>query len=234
LLAYNKARFDHWLEFGLKYQLNTLPLRTSPAYLPLNLYSYLLRPMGYSCRFPFVSALREIGLRGFPSGTRFPPGYTTPEPLAGLLMSAPWTWLVLLVPILAIVALVRRRARGGGLSLDRVARGRLWMAGAFVVLGGVTLLPAIAAFSATMRYLADISTGFVLLATGAAWMVQVDAAVQGRAWARRSWTILMILLALMTIVFGLLLGVQGYDDMFLHQNPALYRTWVRALSFCRG
>ena len=95
LLAYNKARFDSWFEIGIKYQLNVFPFVTSKAYLPLNIFSYLFRPVGLACRFPFVSALYDIGARGFPHGVHFPPGYSTHEPQAGLFVTAPWTWLCL-------------------------------------------------------------------------------------------------------------------------------------------
>jgi hypothetical protein len=232
LLLYNKLRFDHWLEFGLKYQLNTVPLRNEAVYLPFNVYSYLLRPMGFSCRFPFLEAMRDIGLRGFPPGTRLPPGYTTPEPLAGLLLTAPFTWLALLAPIVAAVALVRRRrARAEAGPLGQIARGHAWAFTSFAVLGTVTLLPVVASFSATMRYLADISTGIVLLAVWAAW--SVHGWVRARPWPRRAVVTLLVALAALTVVFGLLLGLQGYDDMFKNHNPALYRHWVRTFSTCR-
>jgi hypothetical protein len=234
LLVYNKLRFERWLEFGLTYQLNTLPLTNKLAYLPLNIYSYLLRPLGVSCRFPFVSALRDIGARGFPAGTRFPPGYTTPEPLAGLLTSAPWAWLALLSPVLVAVGVRRWRRAGGAFPLGRVDRGHVWAIVCFAVMGSITALPIIAGFSATMRYLADISTGIVLLSIWGAWALYSDPAVHTRAWLRRLIVVLLVALGVTTIVLGLLLGVQGYDDMFKNHNPALYRSWSRALVLCRG
>ena len=66
-LAYNRLRFDAWLDFGLGRQLSTMQFRTAPGYLLPNLYSYLLRPLHPSCRFPFVSAPANLGAQAFPS-----------------------------------------------------------------------------------------------------------------------------------------------------------------------
>jgi len=42
----------------------------------------------------------------------------------------------------------------------------------------------------------------------------------------------VVALAASTILFGVLLGFQGYDDMFKNHNPALYDLLVRRLSLC--
>ena len=80
---------------------------TSKAYLPLNVFSYLFRPVGLACRLPFITALYDIGAHGFPHGVHFPPGYTTHEPQAGLFVTAPWTWLTLVALFFAGRAVVR-------------------------------------------------------------------------------------------------------------------------------
>ena len=107
LLAYNKARFDSWFEIGIKYQLNVFPFVTSRAYLPLNIFSYLFRPVGLACRFPFVRRSTTSASAGFLHGVRFPPGYTTHEPQAGLFVTAPWTWLTLVALFFAGRGVVR-------------------------------------------------------------------------------------------------------------------------------
>jgi hypothetical protein len=230
LLAYNKARFDSWLEFGLRYQLNTLPLVSSRKFVPLNLFSYMLRPLAHACRFPFLSAYYNIGVRGFPSWVTLPPGYTTPEPLVGLLPSAPWVGLLLVAPVVACRALLRRlrdRERG---ERDHQGRIRTWCALSLLALGTLCVLPIIAHNGTTMRYLADMSTGLVLLAIWCAFTLY--GAVQSRPWLRRTTIAGFVTLAAVTVVIGALLGFQGYDDMFGRHNPELAARLTRALSFC--
>jgi hypothetical protein len=230
LLVYNRVRFGSWLEFGIRYQLNTLPLRASLTYLPLNIYSYLMRPLALSCRFPFVNAIRDIGVRGFPSGMRVPGDYATAEPLVGSFVSAPVTWLALAAPIIVAVV-AARRWRAGDRALGPVERGQLWTVTSLAIAATVTLLPVIGSFAATMRYLSDVATGIVLLSVWVGWVGYQ--ALGARPWPRRLWAAGFIVLAAATVVLGLLLGLQGYDEMFKNHNPTLYRGLVRALSICR-
>ncbi|HSS37515.1 MAG TPA: hypothetical protein VLT58_01985, partial [Polyangia bacterium] len=239
LLAYNKARFDAWFEIGIKYQLNVFPFVTSKAYLPLNIFSYLFRPVGMACRFPFVTALYDIGEHGFPHGVRFPPGYTTHEPQAGLFVTAPWTWLTLVALFFAGRAVVRWwRASGqagfaggvGAVIADQRARAAVWCVASFAALGFLMPLPFITAFGTTMRYVADFSAGMVLLGVWGGWSLVT--AVRGR-WPRRGVIALLVVLALATAIIGFLLGFVGYDEMFKQHNDVLYESLRRKLSFCR-
>ncbi len=231
LAAYNKARFDSWLEIGVKYQLNVFPFLTSRAYLPLNLFSYLLRPMGLSCRFPFVSALYDIGRRGFPPGVRLPPEYSTHEPLAGLWLTAPWTCLSLVGLFFAGRASVRwwRHAQRPPILSDQRRRTTVWCVASFAALASLMPLVFLTAIATTMRYLADAATGATLLAVWGGWSL-LDA-VHGR-WSRRAVLAVLIGLALATLGIGFLLGFQGYDEMFKQHNPELYARLGRRFSFC--
>jgi hypothetical protein len=232
LLAYNKARFDAWFEFGLKYQLNTIPLRTSRAYLLLDVFSYLLRPLGISCRFPFVSALYDIGAQGFPGGVKLPPGYSTHEPLAGLLLTTPSTWFGAVGLFLVTRGALRRcRAGEGRAPLDDRQRASLWCVASFAALGTLMFLPSIAAYATTMRYLSDVSSGLVLLALWGGFSL---VCLPVRSWSRGAALWILLALAGATMVLGLLLGFQGYDEMFKNHNPAVYTRLATALSFCRG
>ncbi len=231
LLAYNKARFDAWFEFGLGYQLNTMPLAMSRTYLPLNLYSYLLRPLGVSCQFPFVFALRDIGTRGFWRGVKLPPEYMTHEPLAGMLMATPWSWLVIAALGLGVFAMVRAQRVGAPIfAAEPARRARVWLAVSAVVLATTPILPVIAGIGATMRYLADISTGFILAATWGAWSLVEH--LGDRPWPRRAALGTLAAVAGVTIALGMLLGFQGYDDTFKHHNPGMYQALTRRLSTC--
>ncbi len=231
LAIYNKARFDSWFEVGVKYQLNVFPFVTSRAYLPLNLFSYLLRPVGTSCRFPFVSALYDIGARGFPHGTILPPGYSTHEPQAGLFVTSPWTWLVLVALFFAGRGVVRwwRSPERAAVLFDQRRRTEIWCVASFAALTLLMPLVFVSAFDTTMRYLGDFSTGAALLGVWGGWSLL--RAVPGRG-PRRALLALLVCLALATVVIGLLLGFRGYDEIFKQHNPALYAALRRRLSFC--
>ena len=232
LAAYNKMRFDSWSEIGVRYQLNVFPFVTSRVYLPLDLFSYLLRPMGLSCRFPFVSAPYYIGQRGFPSGMRLPAGYSTQEPLAGLLLASPWTCLGLVALFFAGRAMVRwmRATPRAPVVSDQRRRGSVWCFTSLAALASLMPLAFLTAIATTMRYLADAAAGATLLAIWGGWSLL--AGVRGR-WQRRGVIALLIALATATAVIGLLLGFSGYDETFKWHNPALYQALRRTLSICR-
>lgn len=229
-LVYNKLRFGAWFDFGLSKQLSTMNFRTAPAYLVPNLYSYLLRPLQASCRFPFLSAQAELEASIFPD-LLLPRGYRAPEPVAGMLTATPWVLLAGLAAVLLARAIrAARRAPGSLTRPDRRGRGSLWCGAAFLVLGTVTGLPVITEFFATMRFLADVSSGLVLAGIWAALLVY--ARVRDRPWPGRITTAVLVALGGVTIAIGLLLGVQGYDQMFERHNPELFARWVRLFSRC--
>jgi hypothetical protein len=220
LCVYNKLRFDSWTEVGVKYQLNTFPFITGKAFVPLNIFSYLFRPLGLSCRFPFLSAIYWIGERGFPHWLRFPAGYSTVEPASGLLLTSPFAWLALPALVLAVRALVRwARSPARGFVFDQRQRAQIFCVVSFLALATLMPLVFIAAFDATMRYQGDLSTGTMLLAVWGAWSLFSE--LRGR-WPRRALVAALILLTAVTVLIGGLLGFQGYDDMFKNHNPALY------------
>jgi hypothetical protein len=228
--AYNKARFDSWFEIGVKYQLNTFPFVTSPKYFPLNLFSYLLRPLGHSCRFPFLAALYDIGARGFPRWVHFPRGYTTHEPQAGLFATSPFTWISIGAVPFALWQLRRLRLTLAPVFVhDQRLRTEVWCVVSFFALTFLTPLPFAAAFGTTMRYVADFSAGVALLSAwgGARALARLPA-----GWPRWAGFAGLLALVLATALVGLLLGFQGYDEMFQNHNPALYDSLRRKLAFC--
>ncbi|HVV17126.1 MAG TPA: hypothetical protein VHH90_07965 [Polyangia bacterium] len=231
LAVYNRARFDSWLEIGVKYQLNTFPFVTSPKYLPLNIFSYLFRPLGLSCRFPFLSALYDIASRGFPRWVTFPAGYTTHEPQAGLFITSPVTWLSVPAVVIAARRAIRfRPAAAVPLLADRRTRAEVWCVGSFGSLAVLPTLPFVSAFGTTMRYVADFSAGVALLAI---WGASSILRRLRPGWPRGIALLVLSLLVLATAGVGLLLGFQGYDEMFRNHNPLLYESLRQRLSFCR-
>ena len=232
LLAYNKARFGAWFEFGTTTQLSTMRLHISGAYLLPNLWSYLFRPLAVSCQFPFLGVLP--GERGFPAWLRLPPGYDTPEPLAGLLPASPAAWLV---PVALAFAghLVWSRWRGRRVedarpSLAAQQRTTLWFIASALTLAVVNALPIAGQFIATMRYTADASAGISLLVIWGGWSLYGHAG--DRTYLRRAVMLVLVSLAAGTVLIGLLLGTQGYDDMIRNRNPALFEILERMLSLC--
>ena len=114
-------------------------------------------------------------------------------------------------------------------AVDPRERARLWCGAVFAIFA-VSALPTVGQFIATMRYLADVSTGSLLLSTWGAWSLYGSA--RNRPWPQRIVTATFIVLAAVTVVVGLLLAFRGYDNGFQKHNPALLRTLVQALSFC--
>jgi hypothetical protein len=227
---YNKARFDSWFEFGLNHQLTFYPLVTSKRAIPLNIWSYLLRPVGKSCRFPFFSALYDIGAHGFPNPRWLPANYSTHEPQAGLLVTAPFTVLAAVAIGLAVWRVVDwRRAGSPSFVDDARSRAHVWCVICFSALIFLTPLPFMTALQTTIRYMADFSTGMALLA---AWGgIMLLRLVRGR-WPQRGVIAALVALGVVTVVVGGLLGFQGYDEMFKGHNPRLYESLQHRLSFC--
>jgi hypothetical protein len=232
LLAYNKARFGAWLDFGTRTQLSTMRLRVSSEYILPNLWSYLFRPLAVTCEFPFVSILPSE--RGFPAWLHLPPGYWTPEALAGLLPASPAAWLI---PIALVFAghLIWSRWRGHRLEDSRPAleaqqRTTLWFIASALTLALVTAAPIAGQFIATMRYTADASAGLALLIIWGGWSLYQH--VGEGVWRRRAVVLALVSMISATVILGLLLGTEGYDGMFRHRNPALFETLQRMFSRC--
>src|SRR5262249_43089751 len=137
------------------------------------LYSYLLRPLAWTCRFPWVTAPWDLGARAFPNGFELPEGYSMLEPSVGMLVAVPWTWL----GVAAGIAFgVRAWARPGAANGDPTPLPRYerpspaaWSAAVAGILVVVPALAFLGLYVSTMRYLADLRVGFVLVGTLGAW-----------------------------------------------------------------
>jgi hypothetical protein len=219
LLMYNKVRFERWLEFGTNLQLSAYPFRLSPAYIMANLYSYLLRPGEWSCRFPFLYQVWEMK-DAFPMGLDLPKGYLVNEPVVGWVRVVPVTWLIPFAFALT--------PRGPGWAL-RSRRVYLWCLFSFLVLGTASGALVMGLYMATMRYQNDVMNGLLLLSILAGFaLVQHPFA----KFVPRAAALSFILPAVASILFGVLLGYQGYNAHFLLFNPDLDRKIVHAFSLC--
>jgi hypothetical protein len=235
LLLYNKARFDSWFEFGTSKQLTTYPFRFSPKYFAINAYSYLLKPYETSCRFPFVLEYWDIAARGIPASMKVPDGYLLREPVVGLLRVVPCAWL-LPIPVALTLGGAWTKVSGASGSKPEGLGGcpfhvYAFCTVSFAIAGTVTAVAQLGLYMATMRYLADVTSGLVLLGILGAWTLR--AVLRDSAWMRRAASGLSGGLCIATIVFGLLLGYQGYGMNFHVYNPDLHTKIVRALSVCK-
>lgn len=220
LLLYNRLRFGHWLEFGTKEQVSYFEFRLSTSYLLANLYAYVLAPFELSCRFPFVlQSMAHPPI--FPDWVPRPSDYLILEPISGFLTSVPITWFAP-VPLLVTARHVLRLRREAWRSYS-------FSAASFAVLGSLTGALVLFVYCATMRYLADFIYGLLLLSVLGVFTAL--SALRARL-ARALIASLVVLLSCATVVLGLLLGYQGYNDHFQRFNPALHAQLVRSLSLC--
>lgn len=238
LLVYNKLRFDDWLEFGTNLQLSGFKFRLSKEYWLSNLYSYTLRPYFADCHFPYAVAPWFIGSRAFPDDAAVPSGYLINEPLVGWLRVVPLTWLLAALPF-AIVQrfrVLRQRSAHSSPSPSPILpasgsrpRTFLWLSACLGVVAATSGLLVMGLYMATMRYLADVTNGLVLLGVlGAFWLFSRSKEPQ----VRLAIGLVSGALACLTLGFGLLLGFQGYTGHFKTHNPTLHAQMVSALSVC--
>ncbi len=230
---YNWLRFDSFFEFGTTYQMSTMDYRTSPAYVWANTYSYLLRPLKTSCQFPWITAFWDVGARGFPDNFKWPPGYTAYEPLTGILFLMPWAWIGFLGAFLATGVSLRSAWRRGTraflpprLSLAPIA----WCGSVALIIVLFAPLPFMSLFIATMRYVGDFRTGFVLIGMMGTSLLLTHTR---RRWARGLVSLVCISLAGATTAEGMLLGFESYYMHFHRNNPAYYAHLQERLSLCK-
>ncbi len=222
LLLYNWLRFGQWLEFGMKEQVSYFEFNLSPRYFLTNLWSYALSPFELSCRFPYALQSMSRGPKAVPSWLPLDPEYLLLEPISGFLYSAPITWLCP-VPLLVAAWHLRDARR------REAWRSYIYCALCFAVLGSLTGALVLFVYAATMRYLADFIYGIFLLSVlGAFTCLAALRSPRARTLAGAG----VAVLSSLTVLLGLLLGYQGYNEHFQRFNPALDARLVKALSLC--
>lgn len=225
---YNHARFGSVLEFGTTHQVTLQRFTTAREHILPNLYSYLLAPVEWSCRFPFVSAPRY---RPLPDILFWPSSYLTFENVSGLLITSSWCWLV-------AVALLRPLSACYCAMRDPVARleskathPELWaIISGFAVLPAI--LPVLGLWEASMRYSADALGGLLIIATVTAFWLKrrtdgvdqllLTLPIRGG----------LVLLGLHTCFVGSFLAFASYNEPFKQNNPLLYESLEEQFSFC--
>ncbi len=224
LLLYNKMRFDSWLEFGHSTQLDTLTWKLSPKYLVANLYQYFISPPELSCHFPFLVQWWDHGIQQVPGWVAAGDGYYVQEPVVGALLVVPVIWCAWF----SVPKLLSFDPRRTVAWSNQGAY--LWCVLAFAISGSLTAGLDFSVLTATMRYLADFTFGLVLL--GILGGFTLRSSLRGR-WTRALGTIVIVGTSLGTVVMGLLLGFQGYNNQFAIHNPPLYEKVVHKLSLCK-
>jgi hypothetical protein len=207
LAVYNFARFGNPLETGLTYQLGLAEVREprySLSYLLSNFFIYLFYPMTTAKSFPFIiSTLPAQG--GFD------------EVVAGLLPSAPSTWLLGFVIPIFISA---RRINGVSQTEDvhSPLKSLCWMV--LVAALAQFLFLTVFYFDA-MRFIAD----FYLQLTLGIWILvwEADHVLQSRATLRLLFWLMVIGLVFWTVGIGFFAGFDIPPQSFRTSNPILYK-----------
>ena len=235
LLLANYFRFGRFTEFGRSYVMTYPYFVPGLRFLAPNLYGYFLEPPLWSCRFPFLSSAWGAQRPSVPGWlpVTWPADHHSSEPTIGLFVAAPFTIFALLAVIAAL-----GRVRLGTLfsSPFRItaASASAWMTRGRWLLCALAIYivgagPFLILNVTTMRYEHDFASGVMLLAIfGGWWLLRAPASTRGRRAA--SW--LYGLLAVATIVAGVLLGFGGYFKHFERHNPPLMHKLVDKLSVC--
>jgi hypothetical protein len=226
---YNHLRFDSPTEFGIHYQVTTQPFYGRPEYVIPNIFSYLFALPRWSCRFPFVNI---IGDRPLSPMIHWPPGYLIFEPVAGILITASWSWLAVLCAW-RVGVLLFAGARPTTPPSWRLSHHEVWgllCSGAIVL----SLIPVLELWEASMRYIGDAIGGIVLATTLGVFALVKHTQITHHRFSGLLARAIVLALGLQTCVIGALCAVASYDDPLRKYNPALLHRIDAAFSFCDG
>lgn len=141
---YNFLRFGNFLEFGARYQLAIVDMRTMSMFgadhIPSTMYFMFLQPPTLNGEFPYVHPMPKL-----PTWLARPSGFLL-ERVTGLLTSTPFLWIALFALLYALL-----RPRQDGKPFPRLELGFLVVCASFIVL-------VLSMTGGTMRYLADFAT----------------------------------------------------------------------------
>lgn len=205
LMAYNHARFDNVLEFGQRYQLSgayeSKLVHFAWRFLAHNLSVYFFQPLTWTVEFPFAKAV-GIGISHIPD-------YFGTEEVAGLMVTLPFYWFVLLLP-LAWWRRGREESRRLGATL--------------AMLAGHALPVGLAIncyFSTCARYQADFAPLLAVLALIG--LLAVERWAQGHWW-RWPAAGMAGLAGAITVTMGALMAFDYHGRMMGQTSPQVWRT----------
>ncbi len=226
---YNLARFGSWTETGMTYQLTNGRFIWKSSFIYPNLYSYFLRPLKVTCRFPFLDAPQDWTTE-LPKWLRSPADYSWHESSAGIFLSAPWTCLALIALLYLGISLVRPTLRRwvGFPSTGPVNWIRFFCITAALIMATAPTLASLGLWLATMRYQVDYCSGLMFLGTIGCWLW-----VHRLPWRslRTAGVAVCAFIGAASLIMGLLLGFRGYYNQFERNNPRLYKE-LSCFNFC--
>jgi hypothetical protein len=148
------------------------------------------------------------------------------EPTVGILMAAP----CVLFGLAALRSALRLARARGGAGLDRRDRLYLWLVAACLATALLAPVPALGMQFSTMRFQSDFTSAALLLGAIGFWTLLTNARTAGR---RRVIASAGALLALYTVLAGILIGFQGgYYFSFQNLNPTLHQRLDATFSVC--
>ncbi|HMF44240.1 MAG TPA: hypothetical protein VKQ32_26390 [Polyangia bacterium] len=238
LLVINKVRFGAWTEFGLRYTMTYPKPFLGLRFAVPDLYTHAFAPPRLGCAFPYLTAPWDATRVSAPAWLpiTWPADHYTSEPTLGLLVVAPFMWLALAAPIVALARwrLTRATATTPATPPSPSASAWGWMTPGrwlWVALAGCLagVSPLLLLNVTTMRYQNDYSTTLLLVAIFGGWrLLAAPASARGR----RATAWLFGTLAVATIVAGVLLGFTGYFKHFDRHNPLLMHALQAHLGLC--
>ncbi len=218
LMAYNYARFENPLEFGQRYQLSGAYegklVHFSLRFLLHNLSVYFLQPLQWSGDFPYAQA-QGIEITHIKD-------YFGTEEVAGLLVSLPFFWFALALPL----AWWRREAgERGGLTAT---------IGALAGYALPVTLVINCYFSTCARYQTDFATMLGVMAlTG---LLALERWAQARPWTRGATGCLAVAAVATTVVLGCLMAFDYHGRLLRRTSPEIWtkldrgtHDWVRRI-----
>lgn len=216
LAWYNKTRFESWTDFGQKYQLANVNLRSYPGLFGIDnlwpgLWSYTVRPLAIVPHFPFFLPIKGDGT--FPAAITLPPNYESYEPITGLIWVMPIFWMMAAAAIL----LVRRRKIPAMLDHHRELR---WLVITLISAAILGFLPIVLMIGSSQRYLVDLTPPLIIVTMIALWTLSDRRRVAPKA-ARRSLAF-AVPVAAITMAVGFCVSIEGYGAHFRFFNQELF------------
>ncbi len=203
--AYNWARFDSPLEFGLRYQITIynlnrdMPLAFQADYLPYNIGAYILQPFDFITSFPFIRPIGYSAMlqsRGITEPKLYAAGNVT-----GILAFAPFL-------VLAILPFLKKRA-SSPFSAQPLT---IYLLGGSFLISFTSLLLY---YYGQMRFLVDVISQITLLAIFGYWLIL------RRSHYKKTMLHFSNFLILVTLIASLLLAVTSESGRMPKLNPAL-------------
>jgi hypothetical protein len=232
LAVYNFVRFGSFMEFGVRYQLAGLnmhrmategPRMMDGRYVRPNLLRYLFEWGEVSPAFPFLTP--SGGRPAFIERWNLPRDQYGMDKVVGVVPFSPW----LCLGAIAVVALFTSRRR---FPTDRADRGsEAWLTMSLLVFAVVAVVPSLFMTGSVMRYMLDGSPYWsILAAIGVFQWVRWN-----RNTGRANTAVYLIAgeLLVVSIVFGLLLGMTGDNDKMRQYNPELWQWMTQCGTYLR-